>query len=43
MSARVVLGVSGASGAALAMACAQALRAAGAGVELVQTSRTTGS
>ena len=35
MSARVVLGVSGASGAALAMACAQALRAAGAGVELV--------
>ena len=35
MSARVVLGVSGASGAARAMACAQALRAAGAGVELV--------
>ncbi len=35
MSARVVLGVSGASGAALALDCARALHAAGAGVELV--------
>lgn len=35
MTARVVLGVSGASGAALALDCARALRAAGATVELV--------
>lgn len=35
MTARVVLGVSGASGAALALDCARALRAAGAAVELV--------
>ncbi|WP_374398458.1 UbiX family flavin prenyltransferase [Tabrizicola sp.] len=35
MTARVVLGVSGASGAALALDCARALRAAGAVVELV--------
>jgi 4-hydroxy-3-polyprenylbenzoate decarboxylase len=35
MRARVVLGVSGASGAALALDCARALRAAGAEVELV--------
>lgn len=35
MRARVVLGVSGASGAALALDCARALHAAGAEVELV--------
>ena len=35
MTARVVLGVSGASGAALALDCARALRHAGAVVELV--------
>ena len=35
MTARVVLGVSGASGAALALDCARALRAAGATVDLV--------
>lgn len=35
MTARVVLGVSGASGAALALDCARALRNAGAVVELV--------
>ncbi|MCT8330517.1 UbiX family flavin prenyltransferase [Albidovulum sediminis] len=35
MTARVVLGVSGASGAALALDCARALHAAGAEVELV--------
>jgi 4-hydroxy-3-polyprenylbenzoate decarboxylase len=35
MTARVVLGVSGASGAALALDCARALRAAGAAVDLV--------
>lgn len=35
MTARVVLGVSGASGAALALDCARALRRAGAGVDLV--------
>ncbi|WP_374643589.1 UbiX family flavin prenyltransferase [Tabrizicola sp.] len=35
MTARVILGVSGASGAALALDCARALRAAGATVELV--------
>lgn len=35
MSPRVILGVSGASGAALALDCARALRAAGAVVELV--------
>lgn len=35
MTARVVLGVSGASGAALALDCARAVRAAGARVELV--------
>ena len=35
MTARVVLGVSGASGAALALDCARALRALGATVELV--------
>lgn len=35
MMARVILGVSGASGAALALDCARALRAAGATVELV--------
>ncbi len=35
MTARVVLGVSGASGAALALDCARALRHAGAAVELV--------
>lgn len=35
MTARVVLGVSGASGAALALDCARVLRAAGAAVELV--------
>ncbi|MBK5945284.1 phenolic acid decarboxylase [Rhodobacter veldkampii DSM 11550] len=35
MSARVILGVSGASGAVLAMATARALRAAGAEVDLV--------
>ncbi|WP_347266023.1 UbiX family flavin prenyltransferase [Paracoccus sp. (in: a-proteobacteria)] len=35
MSARVILGVSGASGAALALDCARALRAAGAELDLV--------
>jgi 4-hydroxy-3-polyprenylbenzoate decarboxylase len=35
MTPRIVLGVSGASGAALALDCARALRAAGAAVELV--------
>lgn len=35
MTARVILGVSGASGAALALDCARALRRAGAAVELV--------
>lgn len=35
MSARVVLGVSGASGAALALDCARALRQVGASVDLV--------
>lgn len=35
MTARVILGVSGASGAALALDCARALRHAGAAVELV--------
>lgn len=35
MTARVVLGVSGASGAALALECARALRSAGAAIELV--------
>ena len=35
MSARVVLGVSGASGAALALDCARALHAVGAAVDLV--------
>jgi 4-hydroxy-3-polyprenylbenzoate decarboxylase len=37
MNPRVVLGVSGASGAALALDCARALKAAGAAVELVLT------
>ena len=35
MTPRIVLGVSGASGAALALDCARALRAAGAAVDLV--------
>lgn len=35
MTSRVILGVSGASGAALALDCARALRAAGAAVDLV--------
>ncbi len=35
MTARVILGVSGASGAALALDCARALKSAGAAVELV--------
>ena len=35
MSSRVVLGVSGASGAALALDCARVLHAAGVVVELV--------
>jgi 4-hydroxy-3-polyprenylbenzoate decarboxylase len=35
MTARVILGVSGASGAALALDCARALRVAGAAVDLV--------
>lgn len=35
MTARVVLGVSGASGAALALECARALRSAGVAIELV--------
>jgi 4-hydroxy-3-polyprenylbenzoate decarboxylase len=35
MTARIILGVSGASGAALALDCARALRAAGATVDLV--------